>query len=148
MDKAYASGGGTVRAAICSKNVEALMSHYTPDILLYDLAPPLISPHGGWSSRRSHDCRPKRLGRRRAAGFGRRHLQFLWVRTLRSRVPGRRLKDFGSRGAKRERFERLFLRHKTLLLEEASHFLHEHAGDRIAESIQVFMREVSDHGAG
>ena len=58
------------------------------------------------------------------------------------------MKDFASRDAKRERSERLFLRHKTLLLEEASHFLHEHAGDRIAESIQVFMREVSDHGAG
>ena len=47
-------------AAICLKNVEALMSYYTPDILLYDLAPPLISPRGAWSTRRSHDCRPSR----------------------------------------------------------------------------------------
>ena len=58
------------------------------------------------------------------------------------------MKDFASRDSKRKRFERLFLRHKMLLVEEASHFLHEHAGDRIAKSIQVFMREVSDHGAG
>jgi len=29
-------------AAICLKDVEALMSHYTSDILLYDLALPLL----------------------------------------------------------------------------------------------------------
>jgi hypothetical protein len=58
------------------------------------------------------------------------------------------MKDFASRDSKRKRFERLFLRHKTLLLEEASHFVHEHGGDRIAKSMQVFLREVSNHGAG
>ena len=56
------------------------------------------------------------------------------------------MKDFAFREA--ERLERLFFRHKTLLLEDASHFLQEDAGDRMAKSIQVFMREVSDHGAG
>jgi haloalkane dehalogenase len=56
------------------------------------------------------------------------------------------MRDFAFRDAERERFERLFLRHKTVLLDDASHFLQEDAGDRIAESIQVFMREASDHG--
>src|SRR6266545_1776670 len=27
--------------AICAKDINALMSHYTPDILVFDLAPPL-----------------------------------------------------------------------------------------------------------
>ena len=51
------------------------------------------------------------------------------------------MKDFAFRDAERERFERLFLRHKTVLLDDASHFLQEDAGDRIAESIRVFVRE-------
>lgn len=28
--------------ALRAKNIDALMSHYTPDVLLYDLAPPLV----------------------------------------------------------------------------------------------------------
>ena len=58
------------------------------------------------------------------------------------------MKDFAFRDAERERFERLFLRHKTVLLEDASHFLQEDAGDQIAQSILVFMKEVGDHGGG
>jgi len=33
-------------------------------------------------------------------------------------------------------------------IRDASHFLQEDAGDPMAKSIQVFMRVVSDHGAG
>jgi len=58
------------------------------------------------------------------------------------------MKDFAFRDAERELFERLFLRHKTVLLDDASHFLQEDAGDRIAEAILVFMKEVGDHGGG
>jgi hypothetical protein len=50
--------------------------------------------------------------------------------------------DFAFRDV--ERFDRLFLRHRTLLLEDASHFLQEDAGERMAKSIQVSVREVSD----
>ena len=50
-------------------------------------------------------------------------------------------KDFAFRDAERERFERLFWRHKTVLLNDASHFLQEDAGDRIAESIRIFVKE-------
>ena len=50
------------------------------------------------------------------------------------------MKDFAFRDAERERFEHLFLRHRTVLLNNASHFLQEDAGDRIAESIRVFVR--------
>ena len=32
-------------ASLQAKNVDALMSHYTPDVLFYDLAPPLV--HSG-----------------------------------------------------------------------------------------------------
>ena len=28
--------------AVCDKNIEAAVSHYAPDVLLYDLAPPLM----------------------------------------------------------------------------------------------------------
>jgi haloalkane dehalogenase len=56
------------------------------------------------------------------------------------------MKDFAFRDAERERFERLFLRHKTVLLDDASHFLQEDAGDRIAEPIRVFVKEVTDRG--
>ena len=51
------------------------------------------------------------------------------------------MKDFAFRDAERERFERLFWRHKTVLLSDASHFLQEDAGDRIAESIRIFVKE-------
>jgi haloalkane dehalogenase len=52
-------------------------------------------------------------------------------------------KDFAFRNAERERFERTFLKHKTVLLDDASHFLQEDAGDRISESIRAFRSEVA-----
>jgi len=51
-------------------------------------------------------------------------------------------KDFAFREAERERFERFFPKHKTVLLDDASHFLQEDAGDQIAESIRAFRREM------
>jgi uncharacterized protein (TIGR02246 family) len=30
------------RKALCAKDIDGLMSHYLPDVLLYDLAPPLV----------------------------------------------------------------------------------------------------------
>jgi haloalkane dehalogenase len=47
-------------------------------------------------------------------------------------------KDFAFGKAERERFERIFFKHKTVLLDDASHFLQEDAGDRISESIRAF----------
>jgi hypothetical protein len=41
--------------------------------------------------------------------------------------------------AERARFERIFSKHRTVLLDDASHVLQEDAGDRIAE---VFRNEV------
>jgi haloalkane dehalogenase len=52
------------------------------------------------------------------------------------------MKDFAFRDAERTRFERIFARHTTVLLGDASHFLQEDAGDRIAESFRAFRREV------
>jgi len=52
--------------------------------------------------------------------------------------------DFAFGSAERERFERIFLRHKTVLFNDASHFLQEDAGDRIAESIRMFRNEVTN----
>jgi haloalkane dehalogenase len=52
------------------------------------------------------------------------------------------MKDFAFREAERTRFERIFPRHTTVLLGDASHFLQEDAGDRIAESFRAFRREV------
>jgi len=51
-------------------------------------------------------------------------------------------KDFAFRSAERERFERAFPRHKTVLLDNASHFLQEDAGDQISESIKAFRSEM------
>ncbi len=52
------------------------------------------------------------------------------------------MKDFAFREPERTRFERVFSRHTTVLLDDASHFLQEDAGDRIAESFRAFRREV------
>ncbi len=52
-------------------------------------------------------------------------------------------RDFAFREAERRRFERIFPTHTTVLLDEASHFLQEDAGERIAESIRLFLRERS-----
>jgi len=57
------------------------------------------------------------------------------------------MKDFAFREAERQRFERIFSKHKTVLFDNASHFLQEDAGDRISESIKAFRSEVTDPGA-
>jgi len=49
-------------------------------------------------------------------------------------------KDFAFREPERERFERFFPKHKTVLLDDASHFLQEDAGERIASAIRDFRR--------
>jgi haloalkane dehalogenase len=49
------------------------------------------------------------------------------------------MKDFAFRDAARERFERAFPKHKTVLLANASHFLQEDAGEQIAEEIKAFL---------
>jgi len=51
-------------------------------------------------------------------------------------------RDFAFREAERERFERIFGKHKTVLLDDASHFLQEDAGERIAASIRAFRRDI------
>jgi haloalkane dehalogenase len=50
-------------------------------------------------------------------------------------------KDFAFRDAERERFERPFPRHKTVLLDDASHFVQEDAGDRIAAAFLAFRQQ-------
>jgi haloalkane dehalogenase len=50
-------------------------------------------------------------------------------------------KDFAFREAERKRFEATFPDHRTILFENASHFLQEDVGDRIAEAFKAFRRE-------
>jgi haloalkane dehalogenase len=52
------------------------------------------------------------------------------------------MKDFAFRDAERTRFERIFAKHTTVLLDDASHFLQEDAGDRIAESFKAFRSKI------
>ena len=52
------------------------------------------------------------------------------------------MQDFAFRDAERARFERTFAKHTTVLLDDASHFLQEDAGERIAESFRAFRSEV------
>lgn len=51
------------------------------------------------------------------------------------------LKDLAFTAEERQRFERLFPDHKTLLFDNASHFLQEDVGDQIAEAIREFRRK-------
>lgn len=51
-------------------------------------------------------------------------------------------KDFAFRDAERARFERSFPRHRTVLLNDSSHFLQEDAGERIAEAFKAFRKEI------
>ena len=51
------------------------------------------------------------------------------------------LKDFAFRDNERHRFEQIFPEHRTLLIDRASHFLQEDAGDQIAAAISTFCRE-------
>jgi haloalkane dehalogenase len=53
------------------------------------------------------------------------------------------MKDFAFRDAERTRFERTFAKHTMVVLDDASHFLQEDAGERIAESFRVFRSTVS-----
>lgn len=50
-------------------------------------------------------------------------------------------KDFAFRAAERERFEVAFPDHRTILFPDASHFLQEDVGDRIAEAFKAFRKE-------
>jgi haloalkane dehalogenase len=50
-------------------------------------------------------------------------------------------KDFAFRDTERTRFERAFLKHKTVLFDDASHFLQEDAGERIAQAFRAFRRQ-------
>jgi haloalkane dehalogenase len=52
------------------------------------------------------------------------------------------LKDFAFRDAERQRFERIFPNHTTVVFDDASHFLQEDVGDRIAQAIRGFRQEV------
>ena len=52
------------------------------------------------------------------------------------------MKDFAFREAERAHFERIFARHQTVLLDDASHFLQEDAGDRIAAAFRAFRSQV------
>jgi haloalkane dehalogenase len=48
------------------------------------------------------------------------------------------LRDVAFRDAERQRFERSFPEHTTVLFDNASHFLQEDAGDQIAQAIKTF----------
>src|SRR5262249_34361772 len=48
-------------------------------------------------------------------------------------------KDFAFQDAERQRFEKMFPAHRTVLLPHASHFLQEDAGEEIADLIRQFM---------
>jgi haloalkane dehalogenase len=50
-------------------------------------------------------------------------------------------KDFAFRDAQRERFEATFPTHQTIVYPDASHFLQEDVGDRIAEAFKAFHRQ-------
>ena len=50
--------------------------------------------------------------------------------------------DFAFRGPERQRFERAFPNHKTVEYRDASHFLQEDVGERIAEEIKTFHRSL------
>jgi haloalkane dehalogenase len=52
------------------------------------------------------------------------------------------MKDFAFREPERAHFERIFARHQTVLLDDASHFLQEDAGDRIAAVFRTFRSQV------
>ncbi len=51
-------------------------------------------------------------------------------------------KDFAFRETERQRFEHIFPKHKTILFDDASHFLQEDAGERIAEAFKRFHSQV------
>jgi haloalkane dehalogenase len=54
-------------------------------------------------------------------------------------------RDFAFRSRERERFERLFPNHRTVLFEQASHFLQEDAGEEIAAEMRRWMAGSHEH---
>jgi haloalkane dehalogenase len=66
-------------------------------------------------------------------------------RRLRQRRPlaGSRwsIASFAFRAVNRKRFEAAFPKHRTVLFDDASHFLQEDVGERIAEAFKAFDRE-------
>ena len=53
------------------------------------------------------------------------------------------LRDVAFRDAERQRFERSFPKHTTVLFDDASHFLQEDVGDQIAQAIKASWRQQS-----
>jgi pimeloyl-ACP methyl ester carboxylesterase len=51
-------------------------------------------------------------------------------------------RDFAFKDEELARFERTFARHRTIRLDNASHFLQEDAGERIADEIRLFLNEI------
>ncbi len=51
------------------------------------------------------------------------------------------MKDFAFRDPARQRFERTFPNHRSVLLPHASHFLQEDAGEQIADEIRSYCRQ-------
>jgi haloalkane dehalogenase len=51
-------------------------------------------------------------------------------------------RDFAFRTQERQRFERLFPKHRTVLLDNASHFLQEDAGEQISDAIRTFQADI------
>jgi pimeloyl-ACP methyl ester carboxylesterase len=49
-------------------------------------------------------------------------------------------KDFAFREGNRKRFEAAFRKHRTVLFDDASHFLQEDVGEQIAEAFKAFDR--------
>ena len=56
--------------------------------------------------------------------------------------------DFAFGEPERSRFERIFRRHQTVTFENASHFLQEDEGERIAEAIRSFCNASGEFSAG
>ena len=52
------------------------------------------------------------------------------------------MKDFAFREVERAHFEQIFARHQTVLLDDASHFLQEDAGERIAAAFKAFRSQL------
>jgi haloalkane dehalogenase len=57
------------------------------------------------------------------------------------------LRDFAFQEPMRKRFEAAFPVHRTVLLDDASHFLQEDAGERIADEIKIFVSATGSAGA-
>jgi haloalkane dehalogenase len=56
-------------------------------------------------------------------------------------------RDFAFREEARGRFEQAFPNHRTIVYDDASHFLQEDVGDRIADAFKAFRRDLADREA-